>query len=774
MKFKSTHLAVAIGLALLPAAYVSAQTAPGDTDKKDAATASTDPVNLEGMIVTGTPTATSKMNSSVSVSTEGPEKLQLSSPGNVAAVLSTIPGIHAEASGGEGNANLTVRGLPISAGGSRYVQYQEDGLPILQFGDIAFATPDEFMRVDSSLDHLEVVRGGSASTLATNSPGGIVNFITKTGDEEGGSVGIGHGLDFDRTRVDFDYGGKINDTTRYYVSAYYRAGEGTRDSNTSVESGGQLRANITHDLDDNGSFIRFSLKHLDDQAPTYLPVPVVETNGSLQPAAGIDPRTASFYSKYFAYDSTLNENNGYTRSKLTDGLRVKDDSIGFEGSFQLGGGWQLDDKFRYSSNSGRFAGIYPSSPAQPASSFAQFAGTYLTGPNAGQAYTGNAFVATTFNTKLNDLDNIVNDLRLTRRFELAADSTLDLTGGLYYSDQHVGLTWNFNQYLLSAVNEGAALLNTKGTTTGLVAADTDVFGGCCSRFIDAKYRTTSPYFDAIWSVGSWTIDGSVRHDDQQASGNYNQAVDHLYAAANSQKIDYDVDHNSYSIGANYRIDKNLAVFARVSSGVSFNADRIMFGSANLDGGVIPLNTVKQNELGVKWREGGFSSFVTLFEAKTAESNYDATTQISTSNRYDAKGVEIETSYTEGGFNITGGLTYTHSRVTGALTPNLIGTTPNRLAKYIYQIVPSYTFGDWVIGGSIIGTTKSQDQQPTPITLPGYATLNLFASYQITPSLLASVSANNLTNKIGYTEADNANAARSIDGRTLWANLRYKF
>jgi outer membrane receptor for Fe3+-dicitrate len=94
-------------------------------------------------------------------------------------VLRAVPGLRAESSGGEGNANLGVRGLPMSDGGGRYVQLQEDGLPVLLVGDVSFATADEFVRADFTLDSIDVVRGGSASTLSTNSPGAIVNFIHK-------------------------------------------------------------------------------------------------------------------------------------------------------------------------------------------------------------------------------------------------------------------------------------------------------------------------------------------------------------------------------------------------------------------------------------------------------------------------------------------------------------------------------------------------------------------------------------------------------------------
>jgi outer membrane receptor protein involved in Fe transport len=181
-----------------------------------------------------------------------------------------------------------VRGVPISAGGARYVQIQEDGLPVLQSGDFNFITPDSYVKIDGTLDHLEVVRGGSASTLATNAPGGIINFITKTGEEKGGHIAISRGLGYDETRYDFDYGAPISDKTRFFIGGSYRTGEGVRNTGMSTD-GGQIRGNITHQLD-NG-WIRLSFKHLDDKAPTALPVPVQVVNKKIQELPGIDPRT---------------------------------------------------------------------------------------------------------------------------------------------------------------------------------------------------------------------------------------------------------------------------------------------------------------------------------------------------------------------------------------------------------------------------------------------------------------------------------------------------
>jgi outer membrane cobalamin receptor len=239
-----------------------------------------DGLNMERVVVTGTTGGSSKMKSSVSVSTIEGEAIKNSAPMSAAEVLRSVPGVRSESSGGEGNANITVRGVPISAGGARYVQIQEDGLPVLQSGDFNFITPDSYVKIDGTLDHLEVVRGGSASTLATNAPGGIINFITKTGEEQGGHIGISRGLGYDETRYDFDYGAPISDKTRFFIGGSYRTGEGVRDTGMSTEGGGQIRGNITHDLD-NG-FIRLSFKHLDDKSPTALPVPVQVVNQQIQ------------------------------------------------------------------------------------------------------------------------------------------------------------------------------------------------------------------------------------------------------------------------------------------------------------------------------------------------------------------------------------------------------------------------------------------------------------------------------------------------------------
>ena len=789
LKFPGTAkpLALAAALVLLGHGAANAQTAPspspGTEDAKSTkaeSATSNDGLALDRVVITGTSMRATKMATSSSISTLGVEQITQSGAASAAEVLRSIPGVRSESSGGESNANLTIRGLPISAGGARYVQWQEDGLPILQIGDMNFATADSWIRVDNMLDRLEVVRGGAASTLATNSPGGIINFISKTGADKGGVASVTLGLgDYDQKRYEFGYGGALGQSTRFYLGGHYRNGEGARNGGVKVEEGGQIRGNITQQLD-NG-YVRFNFKVLDDHAPTLLPVPVrFGSNGVISTIAGIDPRRASFYSPYLGSDLTLTGANTKVASSINDGLSAKTSSVGAEAEFNLGQGWTLQERFRTSRNTGRFIGIFPGDDVATAA-----AGTkYATGPKAGQAYTGNAFTAVIFNTSFDNLALTSNDLKLSKSFKTDGGK-LNLLGGLYTSDQKVAMTWNFNQYYLEATGNQPALLSS-------AINGTPGFGGCCMNLIDANYAITAPYAQIGYETGALNLDASVRHDRQKASGFYKQTLPGFggisagtaYDLVNSRSINYKVDHTSYSLGANLQLNKDMALFGRLSNGVSFNGDRIAFFSpaaqVNGQASVIPINEVKQVEGGLKWRSGALSSFATLFWAKTDESNVDVTTSPIkvTSSTYDAKGLELEVAWRAGGFKLSGGLTYTDAEISKSSSAAIVGKTPRRQAKIVYQLSPSYSIGPFSIGASLIGTSASRDDGPSgPLTiaLPAYQVLNAYAGYQLAERATLTLSVNNLLDKIGYTESnDGRGAARSINGRAIKATLGYEF
>ena len=774
------RLALAAALAALHMGAAHGQTAPAPEPAASAPQAvpptTNDGLKLDAVIVTGTARGTSKMASSVSTSTMGAEQVQQSQSTSSAELIRNIPGVRSESSGGESNANVTVRGVPISAGGARYVQFQEDGLPVLQIGDFQFATPDTFIRVDNVLDRLEVVRGGSASTLASSAPGGIINFISKTGEEQGGVASLTLGLGrYDQTRYEFGYGGPVGAKTRFYIGGHQRSGEGARSGGVPIEKGGQLRANITHQLD-NG-YIRLHLKDLDDHAPTLLPTPVRFVNGEIVQIPGIDPRSASFYSPYWVPDVTLTASNGRVSSNVNDGLSAKSRAFGVEAELDVGEGWRIQNRLRNSKNSGRFIGVFPGDDVRAADP-----GTvYLTGPNAGQAYTADVVTAVVFNTSLDDMSLLANDLKVSKTFDLA-QGKVTTTGGLYMSNQRMAQTWNFNQYLIEANGNKPALLDSP-------VNGTPGFGGCCSNTIDATYRTTAPYVLAAWELGALNLDASLRYDKQRATGTYNQSFfpggvgGVSYNTLAARAIDYEVDHTSYSLGANFRVNKDLAVFGRLSDGAAFNGDRIAFfnPAASVNGAApVPVNEVQQLEAGVKWRQGGLSLFGTLFLAKTTETNVDPTTTPIrvTSSKYDAKGLELEAAYMVGGLRLSGGLTVTDAKVKESTNAALVGKTPRRQAKVVYQLSPTYNIGSLTVGASVVGTTKSMDDSPAgpiTVTLPAYAIVNAFVNYELSSRSSINLGVNNLFDKVGFTETnDGRGAARSVNGRTAKATLSYEF
>lgn len=822
-------LAVAVALALLPAlAMAQDATADSGTKAADASTAKADKkaVNLDQMVVTASPGALSKMSSSISVSSLEADQVADSGAQSASDILRDVPGIRAESSGGEGNANISVRGLPVASGGGKFVQFQVDGMPVLEFGDIAFATPDTFLRPDFNIDHVEVVRGGSSSVFASNAPGAVINFITKTGREKGGDLGLTTGLNYDSKRLDFDYGQPVSDSTRFHVGGFLRSGEGPKTVGYTAQSGGQLMGNLTHDID--GGFLRLSAQLLDDKAPVYLPVPVSITGSNGNPTVrslpGFNLLDGALQSPYIQRDLAIGANGNRVVTDLTDGYHSKVRALGGEGKFTLGDQWTLHEQFRVASNSGDFVGPYPAE-VNTAAALAQEIGgpgatlAYANGPRAGQAVAaadvgGNGLAQRSllFNVSLPNMDNTTNDLKLKRTFELDS-GPLDLLFGYYHSRQTIQQDWHWNQYVQTVQGKDSVLLNvfdTNGnpvTYNGLEAYGQPIFGNCCTRSYNVHYTTDSPYLSLSWQPGSWQFDGGLRYDSMKANGSYAAAVgtvldvngDGIIQApernvqvvnnANAMPVNYRKKHLEYSFGANYLLSTDLALFARASRGARFNADRLLFGGGLLPDGTAPdgvaINVVKQYEGGVKWSTRHTSLFVTGFYATTQEQNQDVTsqTQFLISRNYKSHGVEVEGSVDYGSFSVRGGITWTHSRITkDAITPANVGNVPQRQATWVYQLGPTWHVGDFDLGATMLGTTQSYATNPNGLVMPGYTQVNAFARYNVNDRNAVTLQADNLFNATGLTEIDQSpgsvtanglNTARSILGRTIYASWHYR-
>lgn len=782
-------------------------------------------IDLDAVVVTATANPLTSIRSGVSVSILSAEEIQQGAPGNAAEILANVPGILSHSSGGEGNANITARGLPLS-GGAKFMQFQEDGLPVFDFGDMDFATADTFVRNDFNVDRLEVIRGGTASTFASNAPGGVFNFISKTGEVEGGNIGLSRGLDFDRTRVDFDYGKPIDERWRFHIGGFYRTGEGPRTVGYTAEKGGQIKGNLTHDFD--SGFIRFNFKLLNDRAPVYLPVPVAFRGSDSHPhfdsLPGFDMLDGAMQSKYFRQDLSVDRKGRTVKTDMADGYYSDSRMFGIEMAFDLAQDWKLSNKFRIAANTGRFVGPYPAQVNTAAALAEQIGGAgatlrYATGPHAGQAIAdpstlnGNGLAVRThlFNTTLNDLGNFANDLKLSKLFKNPHYGDTTLTLGYFKSQQQFDQDWHWNTYLQEVKGKNAALLDVVDslgnvvTQNGLVAYGEPAWGNCCVRSYKLQYDTDAPYLALGWQKDALNLDGSLRYDMVEASGSYAGATGTRAIDVNGDgvlqtpeltvpvvdfgsrlPVDYTVRYLSYSFGANYLINRDFAVFGRVSRGGRANAERVLFGEGiRRDGSInedMAVNTVKQYEGGIKWRSQRASLFTTLFHATTTvtDQNITSLSERFTSRIYEAMGIEFEGSYYLNGFSLRGGLTYTDGKVErDDKRPQNVGE--QIVPRYMYQLTPSYHIGKLDLGLNFIGLSEFP-AVGSGLDTPSYLQVNGFVSYLLQKGLALSITGNNLFNREGITESHlefavpgtGTVSARSINGRTLNATLVYSF
>ncbi len=210
-------------------AVMAAGAAPAyAADEQDAAASGEeDPSGLDVIVVTASGRNKAQINSSISVTSVTSQLIEDFKPSSEAELLRMIPGIQvAGTSGPGGNSNIAVRGLPVATGGAPFVQLQEDGLPVVLFGDIQFGNNDYWTRFDASVASVEGVRGGTAATFASQAPGAVINYISHDGAREGGYLQLNKGLGFQETRADFRYGGDLTDTIRFHIGGFFKSGRG--------------------------------------------------------------------------------------------------------------------------------------------------------------------------------------------------------------------------------------------------------------------------------------------------------------------------------------------------------------------------------------------------------------------------------------------------------------------------------------------------------------------------------------------------------------------
>jgi len=724
-----------------------------------------------------------------------------------------------------------VRGLPLAAGGSKYMQIQEDGLPVLEFGDIFNIGNDVYLRNDFNIAQIETIRGGSASTFASDSPGGLINLISKTGDVAGGSVQLTGGLDFDTKRVDFDYGAPISENLQFHIGGFFRQGEGPRKIGFDGWKGGQIKFNITRKF--SNGYIRLHAKWLDDRSPVYAPYFINITGTDDRPVfksfPKFDIRRDSVLSPFVGPVVTLDGENKLASLPLDTGQHAISKSIGLEAQFDFGE-WTVSERLRFSNNTGDFSRAFSSS-ANTVAAFAAAQGgpgataSYASGPLAGQPIStatplnGNGLLALYYisYTRVPSLDNLTNDLRTSRVWDLGGGK-LTTTAGLYLASQTINTQWLHTGVDIDVNGNGQTarvdIFNAAGvpqTQNGYYsfARGSSLF----RRIFDVKYNIAAPYGSVNYHIGKLSVGGSVRYDSGRVRGtlygadlgggrngliSFDVNGDGVISAAEKRTaflpldkpapVNYNYGYFSYSGGINYRVAEVLSVFGRYSRGARANADKILFTPvvSTTDGSIAnsvdKYDEVRQLEGGFKFRSGGITLNATAFRVTANDHNVLNGSANRTDRSYSAHGLEIEGGLQRGPFSLAWGATYTKAKITvDRLDPTLTGKEPRHQPEWTLTATPQVDFGKVSIGASVVAMTGSYAQDSNLLRMPGFTTVAAFAQVRPVERITLMVNATNLFDTVGIFEVNQASVpasgigfARSINGRTISGSLRYDF
>lgn len=339
----------------------------------------------DAVIVTGVFDKRTALQSSIAISTLKSEDIRKIASNSAADLLSYTPGVYVNSAVGEINNTVFSRGVNanqfsvVGGNGYYYVSLMEDGLPVsnLSSGNIV---ADYFYRADATLSRLEAVRGGSASITGANAPGGIFNYVSKTGQNPSNEISAKFGLEGDGRnpyyRIDGNVGGKLGDKGWFYnVGGFYRHSQGARSPGYAQNKGGQIKVNLVKTLT-NGT-IKIYAKYLNDKngLPQNLPaqnydkpqiVPGFGIADTYMLPAGSSVQPLWGTSETYTFDPT-------------NLIHPRDLSLGTEVSLNLKNGWTVTNNIKASTRKVSADLTIMSSPT-PLDGFFTYALTGIVGP----------------------------------------------------------------------------------------------------------------------------------------------------------------------------------------------------------------------------------------------------------------------------------------------------------------------------------------------------------------------------------------------------------
>ncbi|WP_326985001.1 TonB-dependent receptor [Chryseobacterium sp. MYb264] len=756
---------------------------------------STRSASIEQVVITGNSNPKKKIESSTAISTFSAKEIQKQNPISAAALLQRVPGFAVETSGGEVGNNLFARGIP-SAGAYEFVQVQEDGLPVFEDGALQFANADNFFRVDNSVSRLEALRGGSGSIYATNSPGGLINFITKEGSNDFKGTAKLETSTYGLMRTDLNLGGAlVKDKLFFNVGGFYRTDDGIRKTGFKANNGGQIRMNLKYVFDKG--YAKVYYKKLDDRNTFFLPIPLVQNGNKLKGFQGFDPNYGTYSYRAISQLNIPQAGGGFFSRNLEDGIHPRVDVLGAEFKYDLGNNFSVINKTRYTNINMNYTGIFPSGGPQLAADFAKDNG--IAGNNFQySSVSSGAIVNPQYVQKLGfwaidkQMNNFVNDLQLNYKFDKG-----NVTAGFYKSNWKSHQNWNWSNILTTATDRPELLnlvdssLNPTDvgysktyngvTDMSFLMRDSQIQGSLNDLYLNLDYNITEALSfnggirysrDFYKGYGVNTTTSNLNNSGLTIDGTHGfettTADDNMAVLGNKYTYwNYDVNKVSFTTALNYKINRENAVYARFSNGFRSPNEEAYYNNMNDLSAIKPVTT-NQLEIGYKYYSRSFDfavipfystlknlSFTDIFSDGTSENKFANTTNI---------GVELE-GYARL-FNNVLELTFNGTiqnpkykdftgRNADGSSFNYDGNAVRRMPKFYFNISPAVNITkQWraYVSMNYYGKRFQDEVNSENNSLPSFSEFGAGTSYQLGKIRFA-IDGTNIFNTIGITEGD---------------------
>lgn len=783
----------------------------GQTAEQDF-TLESDLLQMEEAVVTASFNPRAKIESSVAITTLSPQEIETRAPRSTADLLKAIPGFYVESSGGDVGNNLFARGIP-QGGSYRYISLQEDGLPVYEAPELSFVNVDVFQRTDETVATLEAVRGGSASIFASNAPGGIINFVSKTGGEELGGLAKFTGGTSGLFRTDLNVGGPLlegSDLWRFNIGGFYRYDEGVRYPGFAGNKGGQIKANVTRFLGEDGTagYARVYGKYLNDRNIFYLPIPLTNPDDP-EGLSGVDANYGTLAGQDASFIRVPSpDGREIVERDLTDGIHPIVGSLQGELVFDLGSNFTIENNARYMQADVEYNAVFSLGAPQTSENYAQSVlDSYnedfeqdATGFRYDFTYdedstfdpddaNGNGLVVETGRWFIDkQLENFTNDLQLT--FDVGEDAGYggahSVNAGVYFSEFSADELWHWNN-ILTEVADSPRLLDL--TLTGedgeeVVSATENGLRQYGTLYVNNHGQGT---VIALYGGDEWAITdrfrldlgaryehaifrGQVEGSETIDLGDPSTLADDNFATGTGRLEPYNHEFDMWaaSLGANYRLSETLALFGRGSRGYR-TPDFDRWRANPDDRGEV--ETIYQLEGGVKYFSENIGAFASFFLSSLRDIRF--TDQVLNDAGEVVTLEQFASSLTYGGeFEVRAQYGAFRSSLTATIQQpeyrdyefqeegdegqlverDFTGNRLRRIPRFLIDFQPSYQLGPARVYGSVRYIDKRYTDASNNVDLPGYAVFNAGASFETGP-VRVRIQGANLTNTIGLTEGN---------------------